>query len=99
MLSALLFWIGYLLSHKIATGKFVDGNTTQGGEPKKDQGLIPRNSKEIIGSLTGAVVFILGMLTGLYSLRSESFPLTFIAAMVFLWGYVIMHYSTTNELL
>jgi hypothetical protein len=36
---------------------------------------------------------------GVFGVRQVSLPVTFIAATVFLSGYILMHHSTTGELL
>lgn len=94
-LTTFALWWGYLFSHYVATGEFIDGKPT--GE--KDLKMMPKDQTEIIGSLVGVIVFIMGMVIGLQGLSARNLPLTFFAALTFLWGYVIMHYAATGEFL
>ncbi|MFB6213226.1 MAG: hypothetical protein ABEJ07_01535 [Candidatus Nanohaloarchaea archaeon] len=98
--ATLLMWSGYLVSHRIETGRFIDGKPVEDETREgKDSKVLPRGPDEVIGSLIGGAVFISGMLLGTYGLRQLNLAITFAAAVVFLTGYVIMHYAGTGELL
>lgn len=91
-LSSFMMWAGYLASHRVATGSFVDGRST-------GSKMLPNLGEEIMGSIVGAVTFMGGMVIGVFGIRQVSLPINFIAATVFLSGYVIMHRANTGELL
>lgn len=87
-------WLGYIMAHYSTEGKFVDGN-----EEDEEHKMVPNERKEISGSIFGSTVLIGGMVLGAFSLKSSSFYLTFLAALIFFTGYIIAHYSATGELL
>ena len=94
----LLTWISYMISHKAAVGKFIDGKETS-EEDGKDEKMAPKDLVENTGFLLGSVLFISGMITGAYGLHLLQRPLTVLGSVVFIMGYVVSHQSTTGELL
>ncbi|MFB6116077.1 MAG: hypothetical protein ABEK10_01070 [Candidatus Nanosalina sp.] len=98
-LYTLLAWTGYLTSHKVATGEFIDGKETVTSKDGKDSNMAPKNLVEYPGFITGATVFITGMIIGGTGVRTGEVLTTFGGGLLFTTGYVIAHWSTTGELL
>lgn len=98
-LYTLLAWTGYLAAHKTATGEFIDGREKVTGEGEKDNNMAPKKLVEYPGFITGAAVFITGMITGGIGVRTGEALTTFAGGLLFTTGYVIAHWSTTGELL
>lgn len=93
-----LTWTSYMISHKAAVGKFIDGkeNNTEEG---KDEKMAPKDLAENKGFLLGSTLFISGMIIGAYGLHLLQEYLTITGSIIFITGYVVAHYSTTGELL
>ena len=93
-----LTWISYMISHKEAVGKYIDGKEGI-GENQKDENMAPKDLAENKGFILGSLLFIVGMVTGAYGLHLVREALTILGSVIFITGYVVAHYSTTGELL
>lgn len=94
-----LSWIGYMSAHKIATGKFIDGKNPDKPDTDKNEVMAPGNLIEYAGFLSGASIFIAGMIAGGKGVKTGEILLTFLGGVLFTTGYIIAHWSTTKELL
>ncbi len=96
----LLTWLSYMAAHRAATGKFIDGKTSEKQkDDDKDEKMAPKDLAENNGFLIGSTIFIAGMITGAYGIHLLQLPLTLAGALLFNTGYITAHYSTTGELL
>lgn len=92
--SSLLMWIGYLTSHKISEGTFVDGHDEESGDQ-----MVPRDREKWIGVIFGSLILVSAFFIAVTGLQQQSLLLTFPAAALFWTGYVVAHYNATGELL
>lgn len=92
--SSLLMWAGYLTSHKISEGTFVDGHD----ENSSDQ-MLPHDREKWTGVIAGTLILISGFAVAITGLQNESLIMTFPAAILFWTGYIVTHYTGTGELL
>lgn len=84
-------WTGYLFAHYSVEGEFIDGN-----EDSENETCL--RAKRYFGVVLGALILVSGMAVGVHSLRNSSLDVTVLAAFMFHTGYVVAHYSATNEL-
>ena len=98
-LFTLLSWTGYMSAHKLATGRFVDGKDPGKSEDRKGERMAPEGLREKAGFLLGATVFVTGMFAGGKGIGTGEVFLTFTGGILFTSGYIIAHWSSTEELL
>lgn len=97
--ASIMLWSGYLWAHKSATGKFIDGAEALHEDEGYDNKVLPRRRNEFIGVSSGALVLVSGIVIGAPGIKHENLFLTSFAAILFMSGYIIAHYSATKELL
>ena len=93
-ITAFVSWWGYLIAHKITTGKFVHNPTICSGQASSSFEL--DNWLLVVG---GVSILSGGMVTGAIGIRVETLSVTIVGGVMFITGYVIAHIGSTNKLL